>query len=99
VADDEDAGVALVGHQQLARVVGIEAVGEHLGHLWLDVQGAAGAGGRVTGADLRARVTGLELDPEAGEPGAGVVGLALAAGGQLAVVVWLGVVGDRLAVA
>ncbi len=99
MADHEDAGVAVVGHQQLARVAGVEAVGEHVDLLRVDVQRCARAGGGVAGPDLRARVTGVELDPEPRERGAGVVGLALAASGQLAVVVGLGFVGDRLAVA
>ena len=101
VADDEHARVAVVGVQQLERVVAVEAVGERRRSiLGLDVERrgrraarcrARGPSGSCSRRRTRRRAAASAV--------AGRDRLALAAGGQLALVVGLGVVRDGLAVA
>ncbi len=85
--------------EQLERVGAVEALAEHVLDLGLGVERLGGELGRLLGAHLRARVDGGELDAQAREGGAGGGRLALAARGQLALVVGLRVVRDGLPVA
>ena len=98
MADHQHAGVGSVPVQQLERVLAVEAVGERVLLLGLDVQRAAGEPRRVPRAHLRARVAGVELDPEPGQPLARVDRLPLSARRQLALGVGLGLVRDGLSV-
>ena len=98
VADHEHARVVPVRAQQRERVVAVEAVGRRLVDDRLDPERAAGQLGGVEGADLRARVAGVELQPEPGERRARGERLSFAAGRQLSLVIGLGVVRHGLAV-
>ena len=98
VADREDAGLGAVPVQQLERVVATEAVGQRVVRERLDVERPAGEPRGVERAQLRARVAGVELDPEPRQPLPSGDRLALAAGRQLAVGVGLGLVGNGFSV-
>jgi len=87
VADHEHAGVVTVRAQQRDRVVTVEAAADRLLDDGLDPQRAAGQLGGVERADLRARVTGVELQPEPGERRARGERLSFAAGRQLSLLI------------
>jgi hypothetical protein len=98
VADDEHLRVGVVAAEQLERVIGLEAVREHVLDLRVDVERLGREPGGGQRSHLGAGVDGGELDPEPREPGAGRDRLPLPARGQLPLVVGLGVVRDGLAV-
>ena len=99
MADDQHARVGVVAAEQLERVGAVEALGEHVLDLGLGVERLGGEPGGLLGAHLRARVDRGELDAQPREGGAGGSRLALAARGQLALVIGLRVVRDGLPVA
>ena len=99
VPDDQHARVGVVAAEQVERVAGLEAVGEHVLDLGVDVERLRREPRGADRAHLRARVDGGELDAEARERRAGRTRLALAASGQLPLGVGLGVVRNGLPVA
>ena len=99
VADDEDAVALAVLREQVARDALVEVLAQRLAFLGRHVERLAGQRGGAGGADERARVTGRELEPEPRQRLARRDRLALAARGQLAVVIGLGFMRDGLSVA
>src|SRR3954465_674933 len=78
---------ALVGGQQLERVVGGDPLAQRLVLERLAAEALAGELRRLERADLGRRVDRLERDLQGGKGAAGSAGLALAAFGQVALVV------------